>query len=120
MLALQRNQLVIQVLGGCHPGALRVQRNQKRQALHMQGLFLAQLQTPLEQARRQLAGSGHVHMRVGAVSDQAVGLAQHARRDIGVQIQAGHDRDVRPHQLANAGDQFTFTVVGMFGHSGTM
>ena len=63
-----------------------------------------------------LAGLGHVDVRVSAVSHQAVGHLQHARSDVGVQVQAGNDGHAGADHGADARDQFAFAVVGVFSH----
>ena len=120
VFTVQRHQLFIHLFGRSHPGALGIQCNQVREALHMQRLLAAELYAPLHQLRSQLTSGGHVHMRVGAVGHQAIRFAQHARRHVGVQIQAGHDGHCRAYQLTQSRDQLAFAVVGMFGHSRAM
>ena len=59
-------------------------------------------------------GVGHVDMRIGAIGNQRVGMLHHLRRDVGVQVEADHQRQVLADHLANAGKDFSFAVVDMF------
>ena len=61
------------------------------------------------------AGVGHVDMRIGAIGDQRVGMLDHFRRDIGVQVEADHQRQVLADHLAHAREDFAFAVVEMLG-----
>ncbi|MNV48711.1 hypothetical protein D3C71_1406330 [compost metagenome] len=81
----------------------------------MPGPARAGRDTGQQQARRLFAGIRHVHMRIGAKGDQRIGLLQHLRGDVGVQVQAGHDGHVRPHDLAHPRQQFAFAIVQVFG-----
>ena len=67
----------------------------------------------------QLTRIGHVNVRVSAVRNQTITERQHALGHIGVQIQAGDDGHIRPHQGAQAAQQLAFAVVGVFGHGYT-
>ena len=66
------------------------------------------------------AGVGHVDMRIGAVGNQRVGMFDHLGRDIGVQIEADHQRQVVADHLAHARQDFAFAVVEMFGDHGAV
>ena len=70
----------------------------------------------LQQAGGARAGLRHVDMRIGAEDDQRVGLVRHQRRDIGVQVEARHQRDVRADDGAHAAQKLAFAVLQMFGH----
>ena len=69
---------------------------------------------------RGAAGIGHVDMRIGAVGDQCVGMLDHLRRHIGVQIEADHQRQILADHLAHPRQNFAFAVVEMFGHHGAV
>ena len=116
-LGFQRHHLVVQFLGRGHPGALRVERNQKRQATRLHRALATCTKMLAQQHGRPLTGVGHVDVGVGAVGHQAIGQLQHALGHVGMQVQAGHDRHLRAHHGADARDEFTFAVVGIFGHS---
>ena len=47
------------------------------------------------------AGVGHVDMGIGAIGDQRVGVFDHLGRDIGVQVEADHQRQVLADHLAD-------------------
>ena len=115
-LRLQRDHLVVQVFGRGHPGALGVERNQKRKAPCLHGALAACTQMLAQQQGGPLAGLGHVDVRVGAVGDQAIRQLQHALGHVGVQVQAGDNGCLGANHGADAGDQLTFAVVGVFGH----
>ena len=86
----------------------------------MQRLARAALQAPLEQACREAPGVGHVDVRVGPVGDQCIGRRQHLLRDVGMQVEAGNDRDPRPGQRANPRQQLALGVVEMVGDRGAV
>ena len=86
----------------------------------MHGLATTDFEPPRQQLGRQLASDGHVHMRVGAVGHQRVSLAQHALGHVGVQVQADDDRQVRPNDRAQPGQQLALAVCGLFGHCGAV
>ncbi len=62
------------------------------------------------------AGIGHVDMRIGTIGDQRVGVFNHLRRHIGMQVETGHQRQVLADHLAHALEKFAFAVVEMLGH----
>ena len=66
------------------------------------------------------AGVGHVDMRIGAVGDQRVGMLDHFRRHIGVQIEADHQRQILADHLPHAAQDFAFAVVEMFRDHGAV
>ena len=43
-------------------------------------------------------------------------MLDHFRRHVGVQIEADHQRQILADHLADAGENFAFAVVEMFGH----
>ena len=59
-------------------------------------------------------------MRIGLVGDKAVGQFDHFRRDVGVQVQTGHQRPLRPNQRPHAAQNLPFTILIAFGHHGAM
>ncbi|MNV62589.1 hypothetical protein D3C71_1551400 [compost metagenome] len=54
-------------------------------------------------------------MRVRTIGDQRVGLSQHEFGHVGVQVQAGDQRYVRPDQCAHASQHFAFAIVVVLG-----
>src|SRR6187200_3252811 len=58
---------------------------------------------------------GHIDVGIGAVGDQRIGMFDHFRRDIGVEIEARHQRQILADHLAYAGEDFAFAVVEMLG-----
>ena len=114
-VALQRRQLLVDAFGRLVVGALPADRNQERQLPERLCESLLGAQQQREMLRRGAAGIGHVDMRIGAVGDQRVGMFDHLRRHIGVQIEADHQRQVLADHLAHAREDFAFAVVEMFG-----
>ena len=53
-------------------------------------------------------------MRIGAIGNQRVGVFDHLRRHIGVQVEADHQSQVLADRLAHARQDFAFAVVEMF------
>ena len=119
-LALQRRKPLVNALGGLVVGALPADRNQERQLPECLGEALLRLEQQREMVCRGAAGVGHVDMRIGAVGDQRVGMLHHFGRHIGVQIEAGHQRQLLADHLADARENFAFAVVEMFGHHGAV
>jgi hypothetical protein len=78
------------------------------------------LQQAVEQSGGAAAGRRHVDMRIGAVADHRAGVAYHLRRQIGVVVEAGHDRDPVTDQGADAAQQFALAVLVMLGDHRTM
>jgi hypothetical protein len=119
VFAVQRQQVFVEACAGCiqvlcaFSGIRYGSRGRHR-------LAAAGAQAARHQLGRQRAGVGHVDVRVGAVGHQRVGLAQHAVRDVGVQVQAGDDGQVGADQRAQPAEQLAFAVVGMLGHRGAV
>ena len=82
--------------------------------------FLLRLQQQREMAGGGAAGVGHVDMRIGAIGDQRVRVFDHLGRDIGVQIEADHQRQILADHLAHARQNFAFAVVEMFRDHGAV
>ena len=103
-------------LGGFDEGALPDQRDQEIE------LAIGAIDRPLvlEQAVEQLdgalAGHRHVDVRIGAIADQRRGEPGHLGREVGVIVEAGHDRQVVAHDVADAAQQLAFAVLGVLGH----
>ncbi len=66
------------------------------------------------------SGATHVHMRIGLVGHQDVGMPAHRAAHVGMQIQCDGDRHVGTDDSAQACQQLAFTVVAEVGHHGTM
>ena len=98
------------VLGAFQHGGLHEQATRLLPALH--GL--------LHQGRRLDRALVAVDMRIGAVAHQGVGIGRHAPRGIGVQVERGGDRHVRPDDTAQQFQQRAFSVVLGFRHHGAM
>jgi len=56
------------------------------------------VQDAVEQGRGPLAGHRHVDMRIGAIGDERRRLLDHDRRDIGMEVEAGEDRQIGAHE----------------------
>jgi len=65
-------------------------------------------------------GRLHVHVRVGAVRHQHVGVRHHGRRHVGVRVEAGRDGHLRPDGGADAAQHLALGVVETFRHHGTV
>jgi hypothetical protein len=74
----------------------------------------------IEKPRGARAGLGHVDMRIGAVCDQAVGVAHHRAGHVGVQVEAGHDRHSRSDGFTNPSQNLAFAVVERLDHHRAM
>jgi len=61
-------------------------------------------------------GICHVDMRIGAVGDERVRMLDHFGCYVGMEIEADHQRQFLADHLADAGENFAFAVVEMFGH----
>ncbi|MGY4596467.1 hypothetical protein ACVWXL_004213 [Bradyrhizobium sp. GM22.5] len=64
--------------------------------------------------RAGAAGLGHVDMGIGAVGDQRVRMLNHFGGDVGVEIEAGDQRNVLADDAAHARENLAFAVVEMF------
>ena len=88
-------------LGGLYQRALPIERDQERRLAQRASGRSAALEKRLHRARGVLAGLHSIDVRIGAVGDHRVGVLDHLRRDIGVVVEADHDRhigaDRRPH-----------------------
>ena len=70
---------------------------------------------PVEQLGGAAAGRGHVDMRIGAVAHHRARIAHHFGRQVGVEIEAGHDRQVLADQRPDAAQQLALAVFEMGG-----
>ncbi len=68
---------------------------------------------PVEQRRGAAAGRRHVDMRIGAVADHRGGVPYHLRRHVGVEIEAGDDRQCGTEQGADAAQQLALAILEM-------
>ncbi len=59
-------------------------------------------------------------MRVGAIADKGIDQIDHAVRDVGVQVEGGDDRDLRPDDPAHQLEQRAFRVVVLGGQRRAM
>ena len=75
---------------------------------------------PFHHGGRAPPGLGHVNVRIGAVGEQCVGHVHHAFRDIGVQVQAGEQRNVGPDTVADTRKQLALAILKMGAHHGTV
>ena len=119
-VALQCRKPLIDALAGLVAGALPADRNQERQLPERFRHALPGTQQHGEMMGGGAAGVGHVDMGIGAIGDQRVGMFDHLRRHIGVQVEADHQRQVVADYAADAGENFAFAVVEMFCHHGAM
>ena len=78
------------------------------------------LQQPVEQLDGALAGHRHVDVRIGAIADQRGRELRHLGRQIGVIVEARHDRQVVADDAADAPQQLAFAVLGVLRHHGAV
>ncbi len=71
-------------------------------------------------ACRSGAGFGHIHMRIGAKTDQHIDIRNKIFRDIAMKIERRGDGQIRPDDLAQTANQLPFPVVEMFSHHGAV
>ena len=100
-VALQLRQLLIDAFAGLVVCALPTDRDQERHLPERFGEAPFGSRQQREMARGGAAGVGHVDMRIGAIGDQRVGMFDHRRRDIGVQIEADDQGNVGADRLAH-------------------
>ncbi len=115
-VALQRRELLVNALGRLIVGALPADRNQERQLPERLCEFLLGAQQQREMSCGGAAGVSHIDVRIGAIGDQRVGMLDHFRCHIGMQVEADHERQVVADHLADTRDNFAFAVVEMLGH----
>jgi len=84
------------------------------------GEALSAAQHQLKMTGGAAAGVGHIDVGIGAVGDQRVGMLDHVRRDIGMQVEADHQRQLLADHLTHALEDFAFAVVEMLGHHGAV
>ncbi len=84
---------------------LRERRDWLVPPLHRAGDDLRRLHSALE----------GVHVRVGVVAHQSVGVAHHRGRDVGVQVQRADDRHVRSDHVADPRQQVALGVLQLLG-----
>ena len=71
------------------------------------------LEQPVEQLDRALAGHRHVDVRIGAIADQRRRQLRHLGRQVGVIVEARHDRQLVADDAADAAQQLAFAVLGV-------
>ena len=59
-------------------------------------------------------------MRIGAVRHQCVAVPDHCLRDVGVQIEAGDDRNAIADQAPHARQELALAVVEVLGDHGAV
>ena len=109
--ALNLRQALVQAARGLDVGGLPAQRNQIRQLAQGATGARRAVQPRREQRGRALPGLGHVDVRIGAIADQRVGVAQHLAGHVGMQVQAGDDGHVGSDPFTHAPQQLAFAVV---------
>ncbi|OIQ71875.1 hypothetical protein GALL_465060 [mine drainage metagenome] len=119
-LALQRRQFLVDAFGRLIAGALPADRNQERQLPERLCQFSLCALQQRDVARRGAASVGHIDMGIGAVGNERICILNHLGRDVGMQVEADHQRQVVSNHLAHAPQDFTFAVVEMLGHHGAV
>jgi hypothetical protein len=74
----------------------------------------------LDQLSRPGAGLGHVDVGIGAENRQGVAQLDHGRRDVGMEVEAGDQRRLRPDHPADPGQELPFSVLQVFGDHGAV
>ena len=109
-------QLLDDRRGRLHQRALRVQRQQEGHALRVR---VPRGRLAFEPGREHLRGTrarlAHVDMGIGAERRHRIGQAQHARRHVGMQVQARDDRQAVADDGAQPLQQFALGIVMPFG-----
>ncbi len=95
VVVLEPREFLVERAGRIEARAHRVDGNQEGQAARHANRLRGRGGQALQQVQRAFAGLGHVDVWVAAVGDQQVGVAQHARRHVGVQVERG-DVPARP------------------------
>ena len=91
--------------------ALEIERDQERDLAKGPCSRAAAFEHGGQDTRRPAAGLQAVDMRVRVVHGHAVGKLSHRRREVGVIVEADHDRDPRPDHGAHAAQEFAFAVL---------
>ena len=111
--------LAVDALGRLDQRALPGQRYQEIGAPHR----LLQRPAPdqaIEQRRRPFPGFREVDMGIGAADHQGRGMPHHPLGDVGMQIEADHDRQIRAEQATQALQELALAVLQMLGHHRAM
>jgi hypothetical protein len=77
-------------------------------------------QQRVQMACRFLAAGAKVGMRVGAVGHEGGQGFGHGHRNVGVQVEDGHDRHVRSDHGTDAGKQQAVRVIALGGQCCTV
>ena len=76
--------------------------------------------SPVNQKPQRGKGAGtgfsHIQMWIGSEHSQRIGMQHHFRCDVGMHVETGHDWHVRPHLIAQAGQQFALAIFQTVGH----
>ena len=86
----------------------------------MPRLAPAMARQSIEQIRRALARFHIVDVRIGAERHQRIGMREHRVGDVGMQVQARHERHVPADGLSDAREQFALGIVERLAHGGAM
>ena len=119
-LALERGELLVDALGGLIVGALPTDRNQEGQLPECLCECLFGVEQQREMFGRGAAGVGHVHMRIGAIGDQRIGVFDHFGRHVGMKIETDDQRQVLADDPAHTRKNLAFAIVEMLGHHRAM
>ena len=117
---LEAAHQVVQTLAGFDERALR--RNAGEEIEGVKGLVeaFAGADQAHQQAGGARAGFGHVHMGIGAVDRQRIGVFDHGPGDVGMQVETGHHRHRRAHDFTHPAQQLAFAIVVMLGDHRTV
>ena len=104
---------------GIDHGALPGERDEEgRPAKRLGERALAQ--DALEQRRRALTRHRHIDMGICPIGRERRRVFDHRRRDIGVEIEAGDDRQIRSHQTPQTPQQLALAIGQMRRDHGAM
>ena len=117
---LQRRQLFVNALGRVVERAAAGHRDEEGQLPERLLPPRRSLDKRVQMARRASAGRGHVDVGVGPKRDQGIGQLDHSRRDVGVQIEARHQRQIRPDEIADPSQNLALAVLQVLGDHGSV
>ena len=92
-------------------GALVAERRQERRLAPGCGgpdAVVDHLDEPLGRLHPAL---GHVHVRIGLVAVQEIGMGDHVAAEVAMEVERDRDRDVGPHRLPHRLEDVTLAVV---------
>ena len=120
LLALDRGEEIVEPASGLDERRLRREPGQEVERPHGAREGRASRAQREQHVGGAPARLRHVDVRIGAIRHHAVGDLHHASGHVGVQVEARHDRHVRPHHATHAREDLAFAVVEMLGDHGAV